>query len=161
MSPSSELRLGDQVFSSGRAKYLDMSPLQSGSGARIWVGVQAFAQSGLEATPCVFLAALDTGAGMCVIGAELAKELGLSLFGRKATLSTAYGPVSGRHARLQLQMMAEEGDSLLAEATFLVAEEGGWPPQLVILGYEGLLQRIRLAIDPGDGRNHIYFGSLP
>jgi hypothetical protein len=50
---------------------------------------------------------------------------------------------------------ADEGKSLDVEATAFVSPDWPWPN---FIGYQGLLQRIRFAVDPET--NLFYFGSI-
>jgi hypothetical protein len=75
--------------------------------------------------------------------------------GEELTISTRLGRFVGRLERTELEILADDGDSLTVEATVWVspAWRGG-----NFLGYAGLLQNIRLALDPGD--NSFYFGQM-
>ncbi len=70
------------------------------------------------------------------------------------------GPTGARiWVRVQpvdLIVLADLGLNLDVQATFAIGEAGVWPPRLVLLGFGGLLDRIRLGLDPL--RNHVYFG---
>ncbi len=57
--------------------------------------------------------------------------------------------------RLPVRIHADEGESLEVEATVFLSPD--WPgPNFV--GYQGLLQRIRFAVDPET--NLFYFGQI-
>ncbi|HEV7504319.1 MAG TPA: hypothetical protein VGS07_05375 [Thermoanaerobaculia bacterium] len=57
-------------------------------------------------------------------------------------------------ARLQVQFLADDGENFTTEATFFISPD--WPPGRTFLGYSGLLDAMRFAIDPQV--NHFYFG---
>jgi hypothetical protein len=52
--------------------------------------------------------------------------------------------------------MADEGESLEVGGTVFVTNDPGWPQGWRVVGYEGLLARIRSAFDPQ--QNYFYFG---
>jgi len=62
--------------------------------------------------------------------------------------------VEGRLERTAVSILADEGDSLDIEATAFVSPD--WK-DVTFLGYSGLLERIRFAIDPRE--NLFYFGA--
>ena len=70
-------------------------------------------------------------------------------------MSTRMGIKAGYLVRASLDFVAEQGEALLTEGTFFVSED--WPDNLTFLGYSGLLDSIRFALDPQ--RNDFYFGS--
>ena len=101
------------------------------------------------------LAQLDTGAAWSVLHVEIARRIGvLDAEGEPITLSSRTGRVSGRLVRAPVSLVADEGASLDLDATFFVSEH--WSSG-TFLGYSGLLERIRFAVDPY--RNRFYFGS--
>ena len=57
--------------------------------------------------------------------------------------------------RVPLTFEADEGAPLVTEATFFVSAD--WPEGMTFLGYSGLLDSMRFALDPQ--ANHFYFGS--
>jgi len=63
------------------------------------------------------------------------------------------GHLDGQLIRLPVTLIADEGESLDLEATFFVSEQwrGG-----TFLGYTGLLDRLRIALD--SPANLFYFG---
>lgn len=64
------------------------------------------------------------------------------------------GIQQGYLVRASLVFVAEQGESLYTEGTFFIAQD--WPERLVFLGYSGLLDSIRFALDPQ--QNDFYFG---
>ncbi|HEY3569200.1 MAG TPA: hypothetical protein VGP73_14815 [Thermoanaerobaculia bacterium] len=71
-------------------------------------------------------------------------------------MSTRLGSFRGDLYRGPLFFEAREGEPLDVEATVFVSSD--WPPGMNFLGYEGLLQRIRFAVDPEV--NLFYFGLI-
>lgn len=100
------------------------------------------------------MAQVDTGAAYSVLDIDVAKALNLMDFGsHRARLSTRLGTLSGELIEVPIALVADEGSSLQLEATFFVSHEwrGG-----TFLGYSGLLERLRIALDcPA---NLFYFG---
>ena len=102
------------------------------------------------------LALLDTGAAWSVVDAELADALGLfDEDGLPVTMSSRIGRFDGKLVRVKTTLMAEDGESVELDSTVFVSRE--WP-QGNFIGYSGLLERIRFAIDPGS--NSFFFGAL-
>lgn len=137
------------VFTTGRSLYSDRAP-GSEPTAKIFVKI------GIEALPGPIVAQLDTGAAWSMLDAEVAEAMDLlGGGGEPAPISTRLGRVVGRLERTDLEILADDGDSLTVQATVWVSPEwhGG-----NFLGYAGLLQNIRLAVDPSD--NSFYFGPL-
>ena len=127
--------------------YLDADPGQRSETSRIHVKVEFDRQP--------VLALLDTGAAWSVLNAELAQELGLfERDGESATISSRAGKIKGRLVRATTTLVADEGESIEFDSTVFVS--GDWPAGNFI-GYSGLLERIRFAIDPGS--NSFVFGA--
>lgn len=74
--------------------------------------------------------------------------------GDPARLSTRLGIKTGFLVRVPFLLIAEEGESLETEGTFFVPVD--WPSGTSFLGYSGLLDSIRFALDPM--ANDFYFG---
>ncbi len=96
------------------------------------------------------MALLDTAAELSVAGAEvyqrfLEKQVLLGMSVGTSTINTRLGNFEGSLYRVQVQLTADWGDPLTVEGTFLFCE--GWQGPTV-LGFQGFLERIRLAIDP-------------
>jgi len=141
------LTLGDRPFTTGRCRFLDSD------GTRDEPKIYARVVPGNWTTPV--LAQLDTGAAWSVLDTEIAEDLGLlDDRGEQAKLSTRLGLMNGSLVRIPFTVIAEEGESLRLDATVFVSRE--WR-EGTFLGYGGLLERIRFAIDPGT--NSFYFGS--
>lgn len=142
------LRLSGDSFTKGRSKFLDRVPGIREQTAKIYVKVQF---GGSE--PAV--AQLDTGAAWSVLGMDTIRLLGPSLdWLGPARISTRYGVLEGRLATTPITFPADEGEPLTVTGTFFVSEH--WPLDLTFLGYSGLLDSIRFALDPQ--ANDFYFG---
>jgi hypothetical protein len=65
--------------------------------------------------------------------------------GEPKRLSTRFGSIGGQLKRTHITILADDGDSIELEATVFVPTEwtGG-----NFLGYGGLLERVRFAVDP-------------
>ena len=124
------LRLGADLFTSGRSKFSDSVPGRMEPTAKVYVKLRI---GGVDRT---VLAQLDTGAAWSILDSGIAEEL-------------------GHLVRLPLTLVADEGESLETEGIFFVCRD--WPVDLTFLGYSGLLDSIRFALDPQV--NHFYFGS--
>ncbi len=99
---------------------------------------------------------LDTGAPWSVLNAEVADDLELfDRDGETVTISSRMGTVQGKLVRAMTTLVAEDGDSLEVDSIVFVSRD--WPAGNFI-GYSGLLERIRFAIDPHD--NAFIFGGL-
>ena len=140
------LRLGRVPFTTGRSRYADHSPAAKDPTAKIYVRV-AFEQ-GSEV-----LAQLDTGAAWSVLAPDLARDLGLSA-GDPARMRTPFGVMEGFLVRVPLTLWADEGENLMMDGTFFVSDN--WPDGMSFLGYSGLLDSLRFAVDPQ--ANDFYFG---
>ena len=141
-------RSDGSAFTSGKSTYLDKDPARRSETARIHVRV--------EFEGVAVLALLDTGAPWSILNAELANAL--ELFNREGeakSIGTRLGTVHGKLVRATATLVAEEGESVEMESTVFVSEdwlEGNF------IGYSGLLERIRFAIDPDT--NSFVFGGL-
>ena len=99
---------------------------------------------------------LDTGASWSVLNPEVADELDLfDRDGETVTISSRVGTVEGKLVRARTTLVAEDGDSLEVDSTVFVSRD--WPAGNFI-GYSGLLERIRFALDPQ--ANAFMFGGL-
>ncbi len=135
-------------FSTGMSSYLDADPRHPSETSRIHVKVEFDGES--------VLALLDTGAAWSVLNAELAQELGLfERDGESTTISSRAGKIKGKLVRARTTLVADEGESIEFDSTVFVSRD--WPEGNFI-GYSGLLERIRFAIDPGS--NSFVFGAL-
>lgn len=111
----------------------------------------------MGAPPLTTLAMLDTGSSYSVLDADVAELIGAfdEADAPVVELATRRGLLRGNLVRRRVWVLAEEGDSLEVDATFWVAREWRYGH---FLGYTGLLQRIRFALDPQS--NQLYFGAI-
>jgi hypothetical protein len=145
------LKLGADLFTHGRSRFSDRVPGSLDPTAKIYVKLKL---RGLERP---LLAQLDTGAAWSVLQTDVAGKLGLleGMSVEKKRLLTPLGSREGHLVRLPLTLVADEGESLETEGVFFICRD--WPLDLTFLGYSGLLDSIRFALDPQ--ANHFYFGS--
>jgi hypothetical protein len=103
------------------------------------------------------LAMLDTGAPWCMFNPQVGEYIQRNFEPVSDTvlLSTRIGTFSGSLYRVPLIFTAIESEQVDIDATVFVSPHwaGG-----NFLAYEGLLQRIRFAVDPEE--NLFYFGPL-
>jgi hypothetical protein len=107
-------------------------------------------------------AVLDTGGAYLMLSPTVARDLGLdsaSAIGREtiAIRGLAFG---GAIHRVPVTLPATDGEPLTFHATAFVPELGAgerWPLPSY-LGWQGCLERIRFAVDPGE--ELIYFGAV-
>jgi hypothetical protein len=107
--------------------------------------------------PKPLLAVVDTAAPWCIFEPEVGVILKRTLTpiqGRVA-LSTRLGLLYGALYRVPISFSADEGESLDLEATVFLSPDWQGPN---FIGYQGLLQRIRFAVDPET--NLFYFGQI-
>jgi len=137
-------------FASGRSRFLDYPPGSRERTSKIFVKIQA------ESIDGVVFAQLDTGAAWSILDAEIAEILSLlGSEGEPVTMSTRLGKVNGRLERTSLAIVADEGESISVQATVFVSPD--WHAGN-FLGYGGLLEHVRFAVDPSD--NSFYFGPM-
>jgi hypothetical protein len=131
------------------SRYADRDDKAPASGPRIFLEVQP---GWLEGT---VLAMVDTAAPWCIFEPIIGKLI-RERFDRVSadvSLSTRLGPFIGSLYRGPLLVPALEGESLGIEATVFVSPDWYGPS---FIGYQGLLERIRFAVDPET--NLFYFG---
>lgn len=143
------LKLDGHDFTTGRTRFYDQNPTgDEEPTAKIYVPVRlgdvdAFAQ-------------VDTGAAWSIMDGDTAQTIGVVDDGMGwRSVRTLVGTLEGFLARVPVTLLAEEGESLVFESTFLVVPEN-WPAGKIFLGYGGLLEHLRMALDPP--ANHFYFG---
>jgi len=136
-------------FGTGRSRFSDHGAGGEEQTAKIFVKIEP---TSLNA---VILAQVDTGAAWSMLDAEIAEELSLlDGDGERRRISTRLGSYEGRLERTRIAIVADEGESLSIDATVWVSPDwhGG-----TFLGYAGLLESVRFAVDPGE--NAFYFGA--
>jgi hypothetical protein len=140
-----------QPFTTSVARYLDAHPEIREPLPRIYV---EFLPQG---TPLSFIALLDTGGHYCLLNSAVVDEIRDQLTERISSveLQTAVGKLAGDLYRHRITLIAEAGKNLDLEATLFVTADWNGPS---ILGYSGVLDRFRLALDPWT--NRFYFGPL-
>jgi hypothetical protein len=144
------LKLDQVDFTCGRALYVDALKELPEPTAKIFVKICLGGR--LDSG---FYAQLDTGAAWSVLDPVLARDLGLmGMEGLRTRLSTRFGILKGTLIPLRVTFLAKEGLHLDISATFFISPD--WPPGRTFLGYSGLLDSIRFAVDPQ--ANHFYFG---
>lgn len=123
------------------SRYQDSHPDRREAEPRIYVKIQP---AGLDVS---FWTLLDTGGHFCLLNETVASLLGDQLIGEVGTffVRTAYGPIEGPMYRHPVALVAEVGESLDIDATVFVPP--GWQGPC-ILGYAGVLERVRFAVDP-------------
>jgi hypothetical protein len=101
---------------------------------------------------------LDTGADWSVFNTEIAEDLGLfGIEGEPIALSTRFGTIAGYLVPAPVTLIADDGDSLRIDATVFISTD--WPRKAgTFLGYSGLTERIRFAVDPQ--KNDLFFGPI-
>lgn len=135
-------------FTSGRSKFSDHVSDIDEITAKIYVKVRFD-----DGEP--ILAQLDTGAAWSILDpyALDVMDLPLDWLG-PAKMSTRFGRLDGHLARTPVTFQAEEGEPLTVMGTFFISRD--WPLRMTFLGYSGLLDAIRFALDPQS--NDFYFG---
>ncbi|MEA2693217.1 MAG: hypothetical protein QOJ16_2604 [Acidobacteriota bacterium] len=142
------LRLKGEAFTGGRARFVDFSGKLREPTAKVFVKIRVSDWSD------PVLAQLDTGAAWSVLEPEIASVIGvLDGSGDPERLVTRAGVRRGHLVDVPITFLADEGYSIDIEGRFFVDPE--WPFGS-FLGYTGLLDRIRFALDPP--RNDFYFG---
>ena len=93
------------------------------------------------------MAQLDTGAAWSILAPDTAIAAQVPLQSEHpAVLHTRFGTKHGHLVRIPLTFIAEEGESLETDGTFFITPD--WPDGLNFLGYSGLLDSFRFALDP-------------
>jgi hypothetical protein len=145
------LKLGGVAFTQGRSVFLDRQTDFPERTAKIYVRLL------IGSIDLAVYAQLDTGAAWSVLDPTLARSLGLlerDPDESPTLIDTRFGRMKGHLVRIPIRFLAEIGDSYDTEGTFFISPD--WPPGRTFLGYSGLLDSIRFALDPQ--ANHFYFG---
>ena len=144
------LRSGEP-FATGAARFRDTHPAIQEAEPRIYV---RFSPRGVRAS---FFALLDTGAHYCIlhqhvvdlVQGQLTDHLG------ETVVRTAHGPVGGELYILRIELIADVGEHLDIDAVAFISPSWQAPS---FIGYTGMLDRLRFAIDPQI--NRFFFGRL-
>lgn len=144
------LRNGGERFTESSASFLEQ--LEEEGSAKIYVRVRSGRTS-------PFYAMLDTGAAWSIFHPELAAKLGLDeADGIEAPrMLTLAGAQRGRLVKCPLTICADNGPDLELAATVYYSESWQGPN---IIGYQGLLQAMRFAIDPAQNAGRWFFAAL-
>lgn len=110
----------------------------------------------LEGFGSPIVALLDTGAEWSLLPTDVARELGISGEYDEPVdeYSVRGGVLTGRRVRIQTSFPATEGEELLLDASWFVADNWFGP---VVLGWSGCLEGFRFALDPSPGQEQFYF----
>jgi hypothetical protein len=136
-------------FCSGLARFKDHLRASDETTAKIFVKVDIGNFGG------TIFAELDTGAAWSILAPEIADLLGIETSeGELVTMSTRLGRLQGHLVKIPVRFVADEGRSLEFDGTFFISPE--WSSGLSFLGYSGLLDSIRFAVDAP--ANQFYFG---
>ena len=148
--PGILLRSGEP-FATGACGYLDAYPDSEESMARIYVRIQP------QGTTLELLALLDTGAHYCLLNEDAARVTRghLTMPLGEVALRTAHGPLRGELYIHRIRLIVEEGEPLDIDSTVFLPP--GWRGPS-ILGYTGVMDRMRVALDPEI--NCVYYGPL-
>ncbi|MGH7845163.1 MAG: hypothetical protein ACREQW_08345 [Candidatus Binatia bacterium] len=136
-------------FATGRARFLDEDASALEGTAKIFVKIEP-SNLGFPV-----LAQLDTGSPWSILKPEIAEAMQLTTEeGEPERLITRLGRIDGQLKRTNITLLADDGNSVELEATVFIPTE--WTAGN-FLGYGGLLERIRFAVDPQE--NFFYFGT--
>jgi hypothetical protein len=135
-------------FATGRARFLDEDANALEGTAKIFVKIEPLNLG------FAVLAQLDTGSAWSILKPEIAEAMQLmNEEGEPKRLSTRFGSIDGQLKRTNITILADDGNSVELEATVFIPTE--WTGEN-FLGYGGLLERVRFAVDPQE--NFFYFG---
>lgn len=138
------------IFACSQTSYTDQ--IGEHPDSRIYVLVQ------FDTLPKTF-AVLDTGAPWCILNEEQAKELNPNY--KDEAIDTKCLNIRGEKTkgvliRLPITICAEQGLDIIIEGTVFVPQDERDLPNFI--GLEGLLSRIKFAINPQS--NIFYFGPI-
>jgi hypothetical protein len=142
------LRIDGREFARGRSRFHDHPENSSEITAKVYVKI------GFPTVTFPVLAQLDTGSAYSILDWEVAETLGMLGTGDPAKMHTRQGLIQGHLARVHVVLLADDGDALeMEDCLFFVSEDWTFGN---FLGYTGLLDAIRIALDPP--LNQFYFG---
>lgn len=137
------------TFCSGLSRFRDHLRKHEEPTAKIFVKVDIGSFEG------TILAELDTGAAWSILPPKIAALMGIDASeGEPATMSTRLGRLRGHLVKIPVRFVADEGESFELDGTFFISPD--WRSDRCFLGYSGLLDVVRFAVDPSV--NHFYFG---
>ncbi|HXU32325.1 MAG TPA: hypothetical protein VN851_17295 [Thermoanaerobaculia bacterium] len=137
-----------QEFTTGSARFHDSASNHLEPGSKVFV---RFRIAHLEHE---FLGLLDTGATWSIVDWEIAVLAGLRPeSGHRIRYSGRWGTIEGSVVTCSFLLPASEGEPLEIQGSVFVSTD--WRAGNFI-GYRGLLERIRFALDPQE--NRFYFG---
>ena len=139
-----------ESFVTSRARYSD--EIQGYPGNKICIAVQF---SNLPMTTAI----VDTGCPWCLLSNQEAKVIDTGYRERadqEITLCTWVGKIRGVLLRWPVTLCAEEGHDREIDGTVFVPDEDVPLPNFI--GLDGLLSRVRFAVDPQN--NDFFFGPL-
>ena len=140
------LKLEGEDFTTGESRFLDRLPTDPEASSKIYVKLRP---AELATT---LLAQLDTGSPWSILETEIADAVGLFDAGGEPKRLISHGlTFEGHLVRVAMLLLADDGDSLEVDATVFVSRD--WPSGNFI-GYSGLLESIRIALDPQANRFH-------
>ena len=144
-------RADGSTFSTSYGHYLQEDPV--GDSPKIYIPFR------LSGDTSVFYALLDTGAAWTMLTHQLARKWQLvDLSGLPISISTRLGRIEGKLVRTSLSLCAESGSDIAVDATVFISEEWDGENAPVIIGYRGLLEHLRFAVDPGREVLRWHFG---
>ena len=138
-----------EPFAKGATPYSTQAPASRDESSRIVLEVII---EGIRTTAMV-----DTGAPYLICSPELSRELALNpdYAIKNCVLPIRGEKINGHLHRLNIELLADEGEGLSLEATaFIPSREAEHPS---FLGFPMCLDRIRFAVDPST--DTFYFGS--
>lgn len=140
------LRLDGEDFTIGESRFLDRLPTEGEASSKIYIKLRPVE---LDTT---LLAQLDTGSPWSILEPEIAEAVGLfDIAGEPKSLSSRGMTFNGHLVRVPVLLLADEGDSLEVDAIVFICRD--WPSGNFV-GYAGLLESIRIALDPQANRFH-------
>ncbi len=147
------LLASEGAFAEGASTYVDAYPDWNDPHSRIYV---RFRPEGVDAN-ISFLALLDTGGHYCILNEDVAALVRERLVGSLGPLDllTAHGLVRGDLYLLRIELVSDVGEDLDLETVVFVSADWRGPNYI---GYTGVLDRLRFAVNPAS--NRFYFGRL-
>ena len=142
------LVLEGNPFVSGVAGYVEQDPSLASKQTAPYVSILLRGNQDIAA-----LARIDPATPWVVLNSEINEQMGLRVGPEQVDLHTAVGIMRGSLEICRITLAAERGSGLDVDATVFVCDD--WT-RGNFLGYSGLLQRIRFALDPQELK--FYFG---